>query len=148
MAPQPLWHNSVAEESISSSVPLLTHEGLLLISGDPFAAYDVGTGKARWSKSDVCVPGAQLVFHGGKVFLTDAEYEGVLTARDVKTGEEVWRSRLGKDLRIEDTVAIDDENVYVMASDWSESKSATEDRTAIAAVSHTTGKKVWLQKCD
>ncbi|MET9386144.1 PQQ-binding-like beta-propeller repeat protein [Streptomyces sp. NPDC002928] len=148
VAPQPLWHTSVAEDSTSSNVPLLTYDGLLLVSGDPLVAYDVKTGKARWSKKDVCRAGAQLLFHDGKVFLSDGDFDGVLTARDVKTGDEVWRSRLGKELEVQDTIAVDAKNVYVTLSDYSESKSATEYRTAVAAISHSTGKKVWLQKRD
>ncbi|KUO20941.1 protein kinase domain-containing protein [Streptomyces dysideae] len=148
MAPQPLWHKTVAEDSTTTSVPLLTHDGVLLVSGDPLVAYDVKTGKARWTKKGVCRPGARLLFHGGKVFLADGDYDGVLVAYDVKTGDEAWRSRLGKKLTVEDTIAIDDKNVYVMAADYSDSQSATKYRTAVAAISHTTGTKVWLQKRD
>jgi eukaryotic-like serine/threonine-protein kinase len=147
-APQPLWHQTVAEDSTSTTVPLLTHDGLLLVSGDPLVAYDVRTGKPRWSKKGICRPGALLLLHDGKVFLSDGDYDGVLVAYDVKTGDEAWRSRLGKQLAVEDTIAIDDKNVYVTATDYSDSKSATKYRTAVAAISHTTGKKVWLQKRD
>ena len=111
-------------------------------------AYDVTTSEARWSKPDVCAPGSPLLFHDGKVFLTDSGVEGALVARDVKTGEEVWRSRLGKKLGIESTIAIDDKNVYVTATDYAQAQSATDYRTAIAAISHSTGKKVWLQHRD
>ncbi|MEU0893234.1 PQQ-binding-like beta-propeller repeat protein [Streptomyces massasporeus] len=148
VAPQPLWHETAAEDSTTTDVPLLIHDGLLLISGDPLVAYDVKTGEARWSKPDVCSPGSPLLFHDGKVFLTDSGVEGVLVARDVKTGEEVWRSRLGKKLGIESTIAIDDKNVYVTATDYAQAQSATDYRTAIAAISHSTGKKVWLQHRD
>ncbi|OKK10914.1 serine/threonine-protein kinase [Streptomyces sp. CB02400] len=148
VAPQPLWHKSVAEDSTSALVPLLTHEGLLLISGDPLVAYDVRTGRARWSKKEACRPGEPLLFHDGKVFLADGGYDGVLVALDVKTGEEVWRSRLGKSLSVDSAIAVDDKNVYVTAKDFGESRSATEHRTAVAAVSHTTGKKTWLQRRD
>ncbi|QCD57540.1 serine/threonine-protein kinase [Streptomyces hawaiiensis] len=148
VAPQPLWHETAAEDSTTTDVPLLIHEGLLLISGDPLVAYEVKTGESRWSKPDVCAPGSQLLFHDGKVFLTDSGIEGVLVARDVKTGEEVWRSRLGKKLGIESTIAVDDKNVYVTATDYAQAQSATDYRTAIAAISHSTGKKVWLQHRD
>ncbi|MCX5332255.1 serine/threonine-protein kinase [Streptomyces sp. NBC_00140] len=148
VAPQPLWRKKVAEDSTSSAVPLLTHDGLLLVSGDPLVAYDVKTGKARWTKPGICRPGAPLLFHGGKVFLADGDYDGVLVAYDVKTGDEAWRSRLGKKITVEDTIAIDDKNVYVTATDYSDSRSATKYRTAIAAINHTTGTKVWLQKRD
>jgi hypothetical protein len=148
VAPQPLWHKSAAEDSTSTGVPLLTHDGLLLVSGDPLVAYDVTTGKARWTRPGICRPGAQLLFHDGKVFLADGDYDGVLVAYDVKTGEEVWRSRLGKELSVEDTIAIDDKNVYVTATDYGQSQSATEYRTAVAAISHTTGKKTWVQHRD
>ncbi|MGC0411305.1 outer membrane protein assembly factor BamB [Streptomyces sp. SAI-195] len=148
VAPQPLWHESAAEDSTTTGVPLLTHDGLLLVSGDPLVAYDVKTGKARWTKPGICRPGAQLLFHDGKVFLADGDYDGVLVAYDVKRGEEVWRSRLGKQLSVEDTIAIDDENVYVTATDYGQSKSATKYRTAVAAIDHTTGKKTWIQHRD
>ncbi|MFF4250897.1 serine/threonine-protein kinase [Streptomyces sp. NPDC001663] len=148
VAPQPLWHETAAEESTNSDVPLLIHQGLLLVSGDPLVAYDVKTGKKRWSKPDITRSGAELLFHDGKVFLVDGDYDGVLVAYDVETGDEAWRSRLGKQLVIERTIAIDDKNVYVTLSDFSESKSATDYRTAVAAISHTTGRKVWLQKRD
>ncbi|MGW0012111.1 protein kinase domain-containing protein [Streptomyces tendae] len=148
VAPQPLWHKSAGKDSTSPRVPLLTHDGLLLVSGDPLVAYDVRTGKARWTKAGICRPGARLLFHDGKVFLADGDYEGALVAYDVKTGEEAWRSRLGKQLSVEDTIAIDDKNVYVTATDYGQSKSATEYRTAVAAVSHTTGRKTWIQHRD
>ncbi|MCT7352114.1 serine/threonine-protein kinase [Streptomyces sp. 15-116A] len=148
VAPQPLWHESAAEDSTNTGVPLLSHAGLLLVSGDPLVAYDVKTGDARWSKEGICRPGEPLLFHGGKVFLADGDYEGALVAYSVTDGEEVWRSRLGKTLTVEAAIAIDDKNVYVTAKDFGESKSATEYRTAVAAISHETGKKVWLQKRD
>ncbi|MFF7732400.1 PQQ-binding-like beta-propeller repeat protein [Streptomyces sp. NPDC007984] len=148
VAPQPLWHETAAEDSTTTDVPLLIHDGLLLVSGDPLVAYDVKTGRTRWSKPDVCAPGAPLLFHDGKVFLTDTGVEGVLVARDVKTGEEVWRSRLGKKLGVERTIAIDDKNVYVTATDYAQATSATDYRTAVAAISHSTGKKVWLRHRD
>ncbi|MGX1561031.1 protein kinase domain-containing protein [Streptomyces sp. NPDC055506] len=148
VAPQPLWHETAAEDSTTTDVPLLTHGGLLLVSGDPLVAYDVKTSETRWSKPDVCAPGSQLLFHEDKVFLTDGGTEGVLVARDVKSGKEVWRSRLGKALGVEGTIAIDDKNVYVTATDYGQAASATKYRTAVAAISHSTGKKVWLQHRD
>ncbi|MCQ4196116.1 PQQ-binding-like beta-propeller repeat protein [Streptomyces parvulus] len=148
VAPQPLWHKSAAEDSTTTGVPLLTHDGLLLVSGDPLVAYDVKTGKARWTKSGICRPGAQLLFHDGKVFLADGDHDGALVAYDVMKGEEVWRSRLGKQLSVEDTIAIDDKNVYVTATDYAQARSATKYRTAVAAISHTTGKSTWIQHRD
>lgn len=148
VAPQPLWHKSAAEDSTATGVPLLTHDGLLLVSGDPLVAYDVKTGKARWTKPGICRPGAQLLFHDGKVFLADGDHEGALVAYDVMKGEEVWRSRLGKQLSVEDTIAIDDKNVYVTATDYAQARSATKYRTAVAAISHTTGKQTWIQHRD
>lgn len=148
VAPQPLWRRTVADDSTSTSVPLLVYKGMLLVSGDPLVAYDVRTGEVRWSKPDICPAGAQLLFHGGKVFLSDGGVDGILVAYDAATGEEAWRSRLGKSLDVQDTIAIDDKNVYVTVTDYSDAKSATDYRTAVAAISHTTGKRVWLQKRD
>ncbi|MGY3203360.1 protein kinase domain-containing protein [Streptomyces sp. TE5632] len=148
VAPQPLWHASAVEDSTTTDVPLLTHEGLLLVSGDPLVAYDVRTGKARWTKPGICRPGAQLLFHDGKVFLADGDYDGALVAHDAENGEEVWRSRLGEQLSVEDTIAIDAENVYVVATDYGQAQSATKHRKAVAAVSHTTGKTAWIEHRD
>ncbi|MFH0516509.1 PQQ-binding-like beta-propeller repeat protein [Streptomyces sp. M41] len=148
VAPQPLWRTTVAEDSTSPALPLLVHNGLLLISGDPLVAYHTKTGKAGWSKPEICRPGAPLLCHDGKVYLADGDYDGVLVAYDATTGDEAWRSRLGKQLAVEDTLAIDDKNVYVTATDYSDSTSATDYRTAVAAISHTTGRKVWVQKRD
>ncbi|MFF5534741.1 PQQ-binding-like beta-propeller repeat protein [Streptomyces cinerochromogenes] len=148
VAPQPLWHRALTEDGTSTDVPLLVHDGLLLISGDPLVAYDVKTGKPRWSKSDLVVPGSQLLYKDGRMYLPDAEYNGALIARDAATGAEVWRARLGKHIDIEDTIALDDEHVYVAASDFSESKSATDFRTAVAAISIATRRTVWIQKRD
>ncbi|MEV7344075.1 PQQ-binding-like beta-propeller repeat protein [Streptomyces sp. NPDC093544] len=147
-APQPLWHKSVAEDSTTDSLPLLTHDGVLLISGDPLVAYDVKTGKARWSRKEACRPGAHLLLADGRLFLADTDYDGVLIARDVATGEESWRSRLSKELQVDGTIAIDAKNVYAKVTDYGESRSATDFRLAIAAISHSTGKQVWLQKRD
>ncbi|NGO45781.1 protein kinase domain-containing protein [Streptomyces ureilyticus] len=147
-APQPLWHKSVAEESISTTLPLVTHDGLLLISGDPLVAYDVKTGKKRWSRPGVVRPNAQLLFSGGKLFLADGDYDGALVALDVRTGKEAWRSRLGKDLKLDATIAIDEKNVYVTVTDFSDAKSATDYRMGVAAISHTTRKTVWVQMRD
>ncbi|MER7841344.1 serine/threonine-protein kinase [Streptomyces sp. NPDC096040] len=148
VAPQPLWHRTAADDSTDSEVPLLVDQGLLLVSGDPLVAYDMTTGKPRWSKPDICRTGAELLFHDGKVFLADGDYDGVLVAHDVKSGEETWRSRLGKQLNVERTIGIDAKNVYVTLTDLGESKSATDYRTAVAAISHTTGRQVWLQRRD
>ncbi|MDT0613562.1 serine/threonine-protein kinase [Streptomyces lancefieldiae] len=148
VAPQPLWHKSAAEDSTTAGVPLLTYDGLLLVSGDPLVAYDVRTGKARWTRPGICRSGAQLLLHDGKVYLADGDHDGVLVAHDVRTGEEVWRSRLGKQLSVEDTIAIDDRNVYVTATDHGQARSATKYRTAVAAISHTTGKTAWVQHRD
>ncbi|MER5222157.1 protein kinase domain-containing protein [Streptomyces flaveus] len=147
-APQPLWHKSVAEESISTTLPLVTHDGLLLISGDPLVAYDVKTGKKRWSRPGVVRPNAQLLFADSKLFLADGDYDGALVALNVRTGKEAWRSRLGKNLELDATIAIDEKNVYVTVTDFSDAKSATDYRMGVAAISHTTRKTVWVQMRD
>ncbi|PSM38760.1 serine/threonine protein kinase [Streptomyces dioscori] len=147
-APQPLWHKSVAEDSIATTEQLLTHGGLLFISGDPLVAYDVKSGKQRWSRKDVLPFGAPLLLADGKLYMADSDTSGVLKALDATTGEEAWRSRLGEDLKVEKTIAIDAKNVYVTVTDYADSRSATDFRTGVAAISHSTGKKVWLQKRD
>jgi outer membrane protein assembly factor BamB len=147
-APQALWHKSVTEDSTSDDVPLMIHDGLLLIIGDPLVAYDVKTGKAKWSRKGVCRSEALPLLVDGKLFLADGDYDGVLVALDVTTGKEAWRSRLGKKLDLDETIAVDNENIYVTVTDYGDSHSATDYRVGVAAISHTTRKQVWAQMRD
>ncbi|MFD4545672.1 serine/threonine-protein kinase [Streptomyces sp. NPDC058466] len=147
-APQALWHNSVAEDSTSDDLPLMIHDGLLLISGDPLVAYDVRTGKAKWSRKGVCRSGALPLLADGELFLADADYDGVLVVLDVTTGKEAWRSRLDKKLDLDETIAIDSKNVYVTVTDYDESHSATDYRKGVAAIDRGTRKQVWAQMRD
>ncbi|QEV19537.1 serine/threonine-protein kinase [Streptomyces alboniger] len=149
VAPQPLWHRSTAEDSISSTRRLLTHEGMLLISADPFIAYDVkNKGKKRWTSTTDLPVGSPLLLAGGKLFMASTEGDGVLIGLNARTGREAWRSRLGRKLRVEKTIAVDEKNVYVTVTDLGESRSATDFRTAVAAINHSTGRQTWLRRRD
>ncbi|MGN5379743.1 PQQ-binding-like beta-propeller repeat protein [Streptomyces lasalocidi] len=110
-------------------------------------AYDVKTGKPRWSKKSICQSGAQLYFRDGKLFLLDgADFTGAVIAYDVMTGEESWRSRPDRNVNVRRTIGIDDKNVYVTLS-YGEQKN-DEFQTAVAAISRSTGRTVWQQKRD
>ncbi len=149
VAPQPLWHKSTAEDSISSTRRLLTHEGMLLISADPFIAYDVkDQGKKRWTSAAELPVGAPLLLAAGKLFMVSTEGDGALIGLNARTGREAWRSRLGKKLQVENMIAVDEKNVYVTVTDFGESRSATDFRTAVAAINHSTGRQTWLRRRD
>ncbi|WP_330306560.1 MULTISPECIES: protein kinase domain-containing protein [unclassified Streptomyces] len=148
VAPQPLWHKSVAEDSTNDELPLMIHDGTLLISGDPLVAYDVKTGKARWTRKGMTRPGALPLVAGGKLFLGDSDYDGALVALDMSTGKEAWRTRVSKKLDLDEPIAIDAENVYVTVTDLNDAKSGTNYRRGIAAINHTTRKQVWVQMRD
>ncbi|MEN8655909.1 PQQ-binding-like beta-propeller repeat protein [Streptomyces sp. 21So2-11] len=146
VAPQPLWHESVSVDTLSPDRRLLIHDGMLLISGDPLVAYDVKTGKPRWTRKGITPAGSPLLLAGGRLFLLSTEFDGAVVGLDAKTGKEVWRSRLGEEMSAGSTIAVDDTNVYVTAT--VNDGSTRDSLTAVAAISHRTGKVAWTQRRD
>ncbi|WP_432188850.1 PQQ-binding-like beta-propeller repeat protein [Streptomyces sp. Tue6028] len=147
-APQALWHRSVPEDSTSDDVPLMIHDGLLIVIGDPLVAYDVKTGRPKWSRKGVARSGALPLLVDGTLFLADGDFDGVLVALDVTTGKEAWRARLDKKLDLDETVAVDAKHVYVTVTDLNDSHSATDYRKGIAAIDIGTRRQVWSQMRD
>ncbi|WSL48386.1 serine/threonine-protein kinase [Streptomyces sp. NBC_01267] len=145
-APQVLWHKSVSVDTLSTDQRLLVRDGALLISGDPLVSYDVTTGKHLWSRAGITPAGSPLLVSAGKLFLLSTEYDGDIVGLDLKTGKEAWRSRLGKEMTAMATIAVDDNNVYVIAS--VDDGRIRDGLTAVAAVSHRTGRVVWKQTRD
>ncbi|MFI9047889.1 serine/threonine-protein kinase [Streptomyces sp. NPDC053427] len=145
-APQVLWHRTVETDSISSDQPLLAHNGLLLISGDPLVARHAVTGRAEWTRKGIASPGAPLIFATGRLFLVSTEYDGDVIALDPDTGKEAWRSRLGGDLKVEHILSADEERLYVIASVRTEN--IRDNLTAIAAINIRTGKVDWRKPRD
>ncbi|MCX4818608.1 PQQ-binding-like beta-propeller repeat protein [Streptomyces sp. NBC_01142] len=145
-APQVLWHKSVSVDTVSVDQRLLVHNNMLVISGDPLVAYDVKTGRPRWTRKGVAPAGSPLLFAAGKLFLVSTEHDGTVIGLDVKTGKEAWRSRLSEDLTVERTIAVDDARIYVVAS---VNDGKIRDRlTAVAAIDHRTGKVAWQEQRD
>ncbi|UKY55354.1 PQQ-binding-like beta-propeller repeat protein [Streptomyces inhibens] len=145
-APQVLWHRTAETDTISSDQPLLAHNGLLLISGDPLVARHALTGKAKWTRKEVAPPGAPLILAAGTLFFVSTEYDGDVIGLDPDTGKEVWRSRLNGALTVEHILAADEHRIYVIAS--VRTKDTTVHLTAIAALNIRTGKPEWQKPRD
>ncbi|MFI0711840.1 PQQ-binding-like beta-propeller repeat protein [Streptomyces inhibens] len=145
-APQILWHRTAETDTISSDQPLLAHNGLLLISGDPLVARHALTGKAKWTRKEVAPPGAPLILAAGTLFFVSTEYDGDVIGLDPDTGKEVWRSRLNGALTVEHILAADEHRIYVIAS--VRTKDTTVHLTAIAALNIRTGKPEWQKPRD
>ncbi|REK84726.1 serine/threonine protein kinase [Streptomyces inhibens] len=145
-APQVLWHRTAETDTLSSDQPLLAHNGLLLISGDPLVARHALTGKAKWTRKEVAPPGAPLILAAGTLFFVSTEYDGDVIGLDPDTGKEVWRSRLNGALTVEHILAADEHRIYVIAS--VRTKDTTVHLTAIAALNIRTGKPEWQKPRD
>ncbi|MEU3709321.1 protein kinase domain-containing protein [Streptomyces catenulae] len=145
-APAVLWHRTAETDSLNSDRPLVVHNGLLLISGDPLVARRATTGATVWSRKGVVTTGAPLILADGKLFLVSTEYNGDVIGLDPDTGKEVWRSRLGGDLTVQRILAADGERLYAVASVRTED--TTQRLTAVAAINLRTGRKEWSKPRD
>ncbi|MFI7101095.1 serine/threonine-protein kinase [Streptomyces sp. NPDC050161] len=145
-APQVLWHRTAETDSISSDLPLLAHNGLLLISGDPLVARRDTDGKAVWTRKGVAPAGAPLILADGKLFLVSTEYDGDVIGLDPGTGKEAWRSRLGGDLTVQRILAADQQRIYAIAQVRTDD--TTVHLTAIAAINIRTLKVDWKKPRD
>ncbi|WP_263166716.1 serine/threonine-protein kinase [Streptomyces sp. SCSIO ZS0520] len=148
VAPQPLWHRTVPEDSLTASVPPAVHEDLLLISAEPLVAYEVSTGKPRWTKKDANSTGNPVLLRDGTLYLRGDSVDGTVVGRGAGDGRESWRSRLGEDVKVADVIAVDDKQLYATVTDYSKSRSATDFRTGVAGIDRKSGKQVWLQYRD
>ncbi|MEV0370028.1 serine/threonine-protein kinase [Streptomyces sp. NPDC050636] len=145
-APQALWHRTAQTDTLNGEQPLLAHNGLLIISGDPLVARYVAGGRTKWTRKEVAPAGAPLIFAAGKLFFVSTEYDGDVIGLDPDTGKEAWRSRLNGALTVERILAADEQRIYVIAS------VRTEDTrvhlTAIAAINIRTRKVDWQKPRD
>ncbi|MCA2216324.1 PQQ-binding-like beta-propeller repeat protein [Jidongwangia harbinensis] len=70
---------------------------MFMISGAGVAAFDVKTGARLWSNTSFSYISAELVVVGGLLLVTDtncysnSNYDGYVTALDVRTGTQRWR---------------------------------------------------------
>ena len=90
-APQVLWHRTAQTDTLNSDQPLLAHNGLLIISGDPLIARRATTA-GRMDPQGRRPAGAPLIFADGRLFLVSTEYDGDVIGLDAGTGKEAWRA--------------------------------------------------------
>ncbi|MGW7356048.1 outer membrane protein assembly factor BamB family protein [Streptomyces sp. NPDC054802] len=145
-APEPLWTRQTAAKTYGDNDELIATDGLVIASGQPLDALDGASGEKRWSLADGATPGAPLLLGNGTLYLASGRYDGTVAGYDPASGKETWRSRLGKEYRQPRPVAVDDEQVYVIAEILEEDGSSHTN--VIAALNSRTGKVVWKEKRD
>lgn len=145
-APKPTWTKSTSAETYGNNDELVAVGGVVIASGAPLDALDARTGRTRWSLKDGAAPGAPLLLGSGTLYLADATYDGTVRGYDPATGRETWRSRLGKEYRQPRPVAVDDEQVYVIAEILEADGSSRTN--VIAALDGGTGKVAWKEQRD
>lgn len=145
-APKPLWQEAAAAGALGAADALAVAGDVVLVSGDPLVGRDIATGKARWSRKEVAVPGAKMLLSGGRLYLASAEYDGDVVGLDPATGRELWRSRLGKKFSQPRPIAADERRVYVLAGILE--KDFSTPTNVIAAIDTASGKVVWQEQRD
>lgn len=145
-APEPLWTRTTSAQTYGDNDELLAADGVVIASGDPLAALDGATGEERWSLPGGAVPGAPLLLGDGTLYLASGTYDGNVIGYVPGSGKEAWRSRLGKEYRQPRPVAVDAEQVYVIAEILEADHSSRTN--VIAALNSSTGKVVWKEQRD
>ncbi|MGO1019895.1 PQQ-binding-like beta-propeller repeat protein [Streptomyces rubiginosohelvolus] len=145
-APAPLWTKSVPAQTYGDNDELVTVDGVVIASGDPLAALDGATGKERWSLPGGAVPGAPLLLGNGTLYLASGQYDGNVIGYVPGSGKETWRSHLGKEYRQPRPIAVDGDQVYVIAEILEADGSSRTN--VIAALNSTTGKVAWKEQRD
>ncbi|WAU82894.1 PQQ-binding-like beta-propeller repeat protein [Streptomyces sp. Qhu-G9] len=145
-APKPLWQQKTANDDLAGIHALAVIGDTVVVSGDPLVGRDAASGKEKWSRPGVTIPGAKLITGGGTLYLASAEYDGDVVGLDPATGKETWRSRLGKEYEQPRPIAADDGHVYVLAGILEEDSSTPTN--VIAAIDTTSGKIAWREQRD
>ncbi|MDG9681164.1 PQQ-binding-like beta-propeller repeat protein [Streptomyces sp. DH18] len=145
-APEPLWTKSTSAQTYGDNDELVAVDGVVIASGDPLAAFDGATGEERWSLPGGAVPGAPLLLGDGTLYLESGKYDGSVAGYVPGSGKEAWRSRLGKEYRQPRPVAVDAEQVYVIAEILEADGSSHTN--VIAALNSGTGKVAWKEQRD
>lgn len=145
-APKPLWTKTTSAQTYGDNDELVALDGVVIASGDPLAALDGATGEERWSLPGGAVPGAPLLLGDGTLYLASGKYDGNLIGYAPGSGKEAWRSHLGKEYRQPRPVAVDAEQVYVIAEILEADHSSHTN--VIAALNSSTGKVVWKEQRD
>ena len=145
-APKPLWQQKTTNNDLAGIHALAVIGDTVVVSGDPLVGRDAVSGKEKWSRPGVTIPGARLITGGGTLYLASAEYDGDVVGLDPATGKETWRSRLGKEYEQPRPIAADDRHVYVLAGILEED--LTSPTNVIAAIDTTSGKVAWREQRD
>ncbi|MEU3895299.1 PQQ-binding-like beta-propeller repeat protein [Streptomyces sp. NPDC045251] len=144
--PKALWTETTSAQTYGDNDELVAADGLVIATGEPLAALDAETGEERWSLADAAIPGAPLLLGNGTLYLASGKYDGSVAGYDPATGKETWRSRLGTEYRQPRPVAVDQEQVYVIAEILEDDGSSHTN--VIAALNGTTGKVAWKEQRD
>ncbi|MEY7981415.1 PQQ-binding-like beta-propeller repeat protein, partial [Streptomyces pilosus] len=145
-APEPLWTRTTSAETYGDNDELVVAGGAVIAGGTPLAALDTATGKQKWSVPGGTVPGAPLLLGKDTLYLASSRYDGTVTGYDPASGEETWRSRLGKGYRQPQPIAVDEKQVYVIAEILEDDGSSKTN--VIAALDSTTGRIAWKEQRD
>ncbi|MCX5417410.1 PQQ-binding-like beta-propeller repeat protein [Streptomyces sp. NBC_00059] len=145
-APAPLWQVTTTAKAYGGDDALVVVDGVVIAVGDPLVGWDAATGKKRWSREGVTVPGAPLLVGKGRLYLASGQYDGNIIALDPATGQEVWRSRLGNGFAHPRPVAVDDTAVYMVATIIEDG--VRTKTNVIAAIDSTSGKVLWREQRD
>lgn len=145
-APKPLWTKTTSAETYGDNDELVVAGGVVIASGSPLAALDTATGRQKWSLPGGTVPGAPLLLGRDTLYLADGRFDGTVTGYDPASGKESWRSRLGKDYRQPQPIAVDEKQVYVIAEILEDDGSSKTN--VIAALDGTTGRIAWKEQRD
>ncbi|MDG9717577.1 PQQ-binding-like beta-propeller repeat protein [Streptomyces sp. DH24] len=145
-APEPVWTRTTSAQTYGDNDELVAAGGVVIASGDPLAALDAASGKEQWSLKDGAVPGAPMLLDNGTLYLASAKYDGSVAGYDPASGKETWRSHLGKDYRQPAPIAVDDEQVYVIAEILEDDGSSRTN--LIAALNSRTGRLAWKEQRD
>ncbi|MFD5053284.1 outer membrane protein assembly factor BamB family protein [Streptomyces tendae] len=144
-APEPLWTKPTSAETYGDNDELVAAGGVVIASGSPLAL-DAATGRQKWSLPGGAVPGAPLLLSEDTLYLASSEYDGSVIGYDPASGKETWRSRLGKEYRQPRPIAVDGEQVYVIAEILEDDGSSKTN--VIAALNSTTGRVAWKEQRD
>ncbi|MFF0534462.1 PQQ-binding-like beta-propeller repeat protein [Streptomyces coelicoflavus] len=145
-APEPLWTKPTSAETYGDNDELVAAGGVVIASGSPLAALDAATGGQKWSLPGGAVPGAPLLLSQDTLYLASSDYDGSVIGYAPASGKETWRSRLGKEYRQPRPIAVDEEQVYVIAEILEEDGSSRTN--VIAALNSTTGRVAWKEQRD
>ncbi len=145
-APEPLWTKTTSAQTYGANDELVAAGGVVIASGAPLVALDAASGKERWSLEDGATPGAPMLLGSGTLYLASAAYDGSVAGYDPASGKQTWRSHLGKDYRQPRPIAVDGDQVYVIAE--IQEADGSSKTNVIAALNSSTGRVAWKEQRD